>query len=108
MDSAMDSKYSCMESIAQTVNNYINLVALIMPGYEPNPFAEGFNVELVCRDIALQKNSRGPERQSRAWNLASSLRRKAKAGSELLRHAICGSKTMPAEPEWNTLSLQQC
>ena len=71
----MDSKYSCMESMVQNVNNYINLVAcsgcgvreavlqpisalmlwpeglasevsLVMPGYQPNPFAEGFGRKL--------------------------------------------------------------
>ncbi|CAK9098095.1 unnamed protein product [Durusdinium trenchii] len=99
LESSMDSKYSFMESVAQSVNNYINLVSLIMPNYEPNPFAEGFSVDLVCRDINLQKNAmKGSQRQSRAWNLVWRLQRKAKAGRELLRHAFCGSKKMPEEP----------
>lgn len=104
LEASMDSKNSCMESMVQNVNNYINLVSLVMPGYQPNPFAEGFDVELVRRDITLQKHvPRGPkERQSRAWNLVRRLRmaaRKAKAGGELLRQVLCGSKTSPAEPE---------
>mmetsp|Transcript_65676 Transcript_65676/g.154525 ORF Transcript_65676/g.154525 Transcript_65676/m.154525 type:complete len:227 (+) Transcript_65676:67-747(+) len=98
---SMDPKYTAMEGMASSLDSYTYLVRMIMPDYQPNPFAEGFSVPLVCTDINLHQEMMMQEGAAKtgSWALLWRLQRKAKAGRELLRNVLCGGKTAPGEPD---------
>mmetsp|Transcript_65343 Transcript_65343/g.156066 ORF Transcript_65343/g.156066 Transcript_65343/m.156066 type:complete len:223 (-) Transcript_65343:120-788(-) len=97
---AMDPKYTVMEGMATSLDNYTYLVRMVMPDYQPNPYAEGFSVELVCVDINHHQEmlQKAGEEKGKAWASLRRLRRKAMSGREILRNVLCGSKFAPADP----------